>query len=264
MENIESCPKCSNRNLEKIEIVPSPTDILKNEEEQTWLYGFHCKLCHKCTHILVPNDFILEEETFQEIMVPDDPGGVSPLTIDSLLKTDQEGWIVADTKLHRFQQAVLCNAVYILEEGPDRAQLEAEFALPYSKDQVWLCCADNFVLGFAVIKLKGERMCSSSLFARNPITTLDAIYVRKSHRRRGLVKAFLQILFNTYEGCIGFSEPVSVNLMLLLRKLLHEDQDGCRDRLFYYTPDCNETDIRSIWISENRKTEEHKETPTSR
>ena len=31
---------------------------------------------------------------------------------------------------------MLCNAVYILEEGPDRAQLEAEFALPYSKDQV--------------------------------------------------------------------------------------------------------------------------------
>ena len=39
--------------------------------------------------------------------------------------------------IFRFQQAVLCNAVYILEEGPDNTKLEAEFALPYCKDQVY-------------------------------------------------------------------------------------------------------------------------------
>ena len=36
----------------------------------------------------------------------------------------------------RFQAAVLNNAVYSLEEGPDQENLENEFNLPYPQDQV--------------------------------------------------------------------------------------------------------------------------------
>ena len=43
---------------------------------------------------------------------------------------------LVDQLCSRFQQAVLNNAVYTLEEPPEPGQLESEFCLPFPQDQV--------------------------------------------------------------------------------------------------------------------------------
>ncbi|XP_023347246.1 uncharacterized protein LOC111716067 isoform X2 [Eurytemora carolleeae] len=226
----ETCStECCGSKMGKVELVPRPSDIMKNDEDQSWLFGLHCRKCKKCPYLIVPKTLYNSQEAEfegQDFQFLDYNSTQDILEVQSLLTTEEDGWSVANTNFKRFQAAVLNNAVYSLEEGPDQDNLESEFNLPYPQDQVWLCGSGGVIVGFALVKLKGN-ISGSNLFIRNKMNIIDAVYIRN----------------------LGFSSPVSKSMLGLLTSLLEHNKPW-QDRIWILESDGLEFSERNLWLSQ--------------
>eukprot|EP00088_Acartia_fossae_P011668 TRINITY_DN15946_c0_g1_i3.p1 TRINITY_DN15946_c0_g1~~TRINITY_DN15946_c0_g1_i3.p1 ORF type:complete len:280 (-),score=26.58 TRINITY_DN15946_c0_g1_i3:5-844(-) len=242
------CTECQ-LPLELIELVPKVSHASHLQDEQDWFYGLHCDKCKKCPFLMCEKSDLNEFDAFEKgsvqknLLQMDENNFL--IKIDDLLQTSNEGWFIAKNDFERFQSFLLNNAVHTLEEPPDMDKPEEKetlFSLPFQKDQVWLFADQGKVAGFAVLKLKGIESCENDPSLINIMEIVDAIFIRKSSRRKGACREFLTLLFQNFDR-IGFSQPISRNLTLLLENFLKDDLNAkYQDSIWIMAPDLKSSD----------------------
>jgi len=230
------CISCPGSLMEWEEVVPPPSAILQYPDEEPDVGGCWCKalICRQCA--TVP---LLEGE----------PSGrtVSPNTWlnEQIDLVQREGWLPAENAHHRWLQAILNNVIYYLEEPPDNQSGEVDFALPNPSDQVWLCWASGGPVGFCVVKVKGTQVPGmDTTFGMNIVS---AVFVRRSHRRQGLARSLLDIIFSVYPSHLGFSLPLSIGMERLLSEQLAGERADRREEVWGCQGDGLAGDRRNLW-----------------
>lgn len=221
---------------EEVELVPHPSDLMVEEEQQRWLQGLVCQHCGQAVALLIGDqvrwlDDVLEEEGAQ-----------------------LEGWRLARGSGDRWRQMVLNNIVFHTNEPPDLAEEETDYSMPESEDQVWLCWDRGRAVGFCTLKLKGCRV-PGSFMETYQLDIVDSVFIRKSHRRRGFGTKLLGELMKIYPSDLGFSRPTSKGMIYLLLKIMKKNETK-RDRFWLCSESGGEGDKNNIWLSSsilNRK-----------
>ena len=176
-EEPKECPRCPSSVLEWEEVVPAPSSLDGGEE---WCRGL---LCRSCGTML-----LLEGGEGRGVLPPDTwlAGGNLP-----------DGWSEARGPEHLWRQAVLTNVVNFLQEPADPARRESDLRPAAPGDRVGLCWSQGAAIGFAVTNTLGSKVPG------DPSTTyglniLSAVFIRKSHRRRGLARQLIHTLLTMF------------------------------------------------------------------
>ncbi|XP_004693019.1 PREDICTED: protein FAM169B [Condylura cristata] len=123
------------------------------------------------------------------------------------------------------------------------------FFLPHSvKEQAKILWKDGAAVGFYTTKMKGS-LCGDGTGACYLLPVFDTVFVRRSHRRRGLGLAMLQDFCQTFreEEALGVSCPISPAMFQVCRKFLlaHPEEQG---RLWEVEPPGAWGQRGNIWL----------------
>jgi len=231
------CISCPGSLMEWEEVVPPPSAIMQNPDDETesdsadWCKALICRQCAAVS--------LLEGE----------PSGrtASPNTWlhEQVDLVEREGWLRAENVHHRWIQAILNNVVYYLEEPPDNTSGEVDFSLPDPSDQVWLCWAQGAPVGFCVVKVAGTKV--PRMDTTYGMNIVSAVFVRKSHRRQGLARSLLDKIFSVYQSHLGFSLPLSTGMERLLTDQLAGERAHRREEVWGCQGDGLAGDRRNLW-----------------
>ena len=176
-EEAKECPGCPGSVLEWEEVVPAPRSLDGGEE---WCRGLLCRYCGTL--------LLLEGGEGRGVLPPDTwlAGGDLP-----------DGWSEARGPEDLWRQAVLSNVVNFLQEPAEPARRESDLRPAGPGDRAWLCWSQGAAVGFAVTNTLGGQVPG------DPSTTygldiLSAVFIRKSHRRRGLARQLVHTLLTIF------------------------------------------------------------------
>ena len=120
-----------------------------------------------------------------------------------MARSDRERWL----------QSLLNNVVYYLNEPPDYHQNQTDYALPDPQDavcyfdldsrlttslKVLLCWSEGRPVGFCTLKCRGQSVPGTGGLQRYSLDIIDSVFIRESHRGRGLATALIEHLIETY------------------------------------------------------------------
>lgn len=213
------------------EVVPHEEDLFLSNAEQRWNKGLICKHCGKCVAIEGENHLWVGIE-------------------EILGSQGQAGWREAVSPHDRWLQTILNNVVYYLNEAPDPTQNESDYCLPCEDDKILLCYDSGSAVGFCTLKCKGKNVPGSNM-EKYTVDIVDSIFIRKSHRRKGLATGLLQNLNNCYhDENIGFSSPLSNGMKKVLISFLSMHSDR-RDNFWLCIDDGDVGNRNNIWMMKN-------------
>lgn len=106
------------------------------------------------------------------------------------------------------------------------------------------------MVGFCTIKCKGNTV-PGAIMDRYSMDIADSIFIRKSHRRRGHANNLLKYLHRKYPENMGFSNPISDGMKVVLKNFLERHIDK-RDLLWLCDDNGDAGKRLNIWM--NRKT----------
>ncbi|KZS10158.1 Uncharacterized protein APZ42_025457 [Daphnia magna] len=158
-----------------------------------------------------------------------------------------DGWALCRTEedWSKFKSLI---EFHTTNEPPDLSQLETLYSCPPTKQTlVKLLFMNQKAVGFYVVRLKGLQEEGGPPFE---LPILDAVYICKAHRRQGWGTAMIEELVAVHfpDEDIGFSQPISHSLELVLKKFLLTNPRH-RDKLWAVENCGEEGDRLNLWLA---------------
>ena len=186
------------------------------------LPGLICIDCKNCVAVKSSND-----KTYQDLEKLLGLGQDSDLT--------RQGWVQAEAPDDFLKHKILNFAQYRINEPPNKENFECNYSEPMlDKDQVYLLWHQSKASGFITIRTNFE------VFDDPNLRIIDTVYIRKSARGNGYLSRFLKSELSSHE--LGFSEPISNSMLVVLLKLLKKHPEHC-ERIWLVNEESGERQI---------------------
>lgn len=186
--------------------------------------GLICIRCSKCIAIQQYEDYYSLQELLQDT------------------SNHKKGWIQAQSNDDLYKHKLLNFIVYRINEPPNKETFECNYSEPIKgRDQIHLLWHQSKASGFITIRPYSEAFEDSNL------SIIDTVYIQKSARGHGFLSKFLAAKLNNDDSNeLGFSDPISNSMLIVLMKLLKKNPNQ-RERIWLVNEENGERQI--LWWS---------------